>query len=42
MSKRKEAIQAESQYEDNGDHFVSVLYAEEGEIFAVNVWGETP
>ena len=40
MRKRKESIPGTGRYKYIGDQFVSVLYAEEGEIYAVEVWGD--
>ena len=40
MRKHKESMSEESRQMYMGDQFVSVLYAEEGEIYGVEVWGE--
>ena len=40
MRKQKESMSEESRHMYIGDHFVSVLYAEEGDIYEVEVWGD--
>ena len=40
MRKRKESLPESTKFRYIGDKFVSVLYAEEGEIYAVEVWGD--